>query len=70
MGVPSGMAESGGGFVETVVLTDPLDPTSPRQAHGQAKWRFDRRTYRWPAWLAHRFRKGRRWMVAQAKSVV
>ncbi len=35
--IPSGMAESDGGSAETVVLTDPLDPRHPRQAHGQAQ---------------------------------
>ncbi|MGO4571796.1 hypothetical protein [Microvirga sp. 2TAF3] len=35
--IPSGMADSGGGSVETVVLTDPLDSRHPRQAHGQVQ---------------------------------
>jgi hypothetical protein len=65
------MAESDGGSVETVVLTDPLDPRHPRQARGQAQTAMFHRSYAdGQLSLAHRFRKAVFEMVAQAKSVL
>jgi hypothetical protein len=42
---PSGMAESDGGSVETVVLTDPPDTRHARQARGLAQIAMFHRLY-------------------------